>query len=387
METVPNRSNALTQLNNFIEIGLSDYSKRRNYDQGIKNRKNVSCLSPFIKRRILHEKEVILSCLKRHKFSQIEKFIQEVFWRTYWKGWLEGRPQIWDLYKKKVDEYKSKSLKVNYSKDYNKAILGQTGIECFDNWVNELTSEGYLHNHARMWFASIWIFTLNLPWELGADFFYQNLLDADAASNTLSWRWVAGLHTAGKIYLARQDNIEKYSNFSFNRQQLVQSATAPHSNAHEYVKPNYSNNNLEQIEYFLINSNNLIYDLEKIKLLKNANVIFFEDQNKQHNSKLKNNFNNIAIIEYKKWLETNNIKTLILTNQNQMNEFFNNFNQDLFTFYPSVGYENDTLKILVKNFDLNLKFIYDDYDLLCWPFAKSGFFKFKTKIESIISKL
>ena len=50
-----------------------------------------------------------------------------------------------------------------------------------------------MHNHVRMWFASIWIFTLNLPWQLGADFFMQHLLDGDPASNTLSWRWVAGI--------------------------------------------------------------------------------------------------------------------------------------------------------------------------------------------------
>jgi deoxyribodipyrimidine photo-lyase len=66
--------------------------------------------------------------------------------------------------------------------------------------VQELVETGYLHNHARMWFASIWIFTLRLPWELGADFFLRHLLDGDAASNTLSWRWVAGLHTKGKHY-------------------------------------------------------------------------------------------------------------------------------------------------------------------------------------------
>ncbi len=66
---------------------------------------------------------------------------------------------------------------------------------------------GYLHNHARMWFASIWIFTLRLPWELGADFFLRHLLDGDPASNTLSWRWVGGMQTMGKTYLARADNI------------------------------------------------------------------------------------------------------------------------------------------------------------------------------------
>ncbi|MCK7502530.1 MAG: hypothetical protein MZW92_81430 [Comamonadaceae bacterium] len=68
-----------------------------------------------------------------------------------------------------------------------------------------------LHNHARLWFASLWIFTLELPWALGADFFLRHLLDGDPASNTLSWRWVVGLQTPGKIYLARADNIARFT--------------------------------------------------------------------------------------------------------------------------------------------------------------------------------
>ena len=68
-----------------------------------------------------------------------------------------------------------------------------------------------MHNHARLWFASIWIFTLKLPWELGAAFFLEHLHDGDPASNTLSWRWVAGLHTKGKNYVASADNIEKFT--------------------------------------------------------------------------------------------------------------------------------------------------------------------------------
>ena len=70
---------------------------------------------------------------------------------------------------------------------------------------------GYLHNHSRMWFASIWIFTLDLPWRVGADFFYRHLLDGDPASNTLGWRWVAGLHTRGKAYAANAWNIAKFT--------------------------------------------------------------------------------------------------------------------------------------------------------------------------------
>jgi deoxyribodipyrimidine photo-lyase len=91
------------------------------------------------------------------------------------------------------------------------AIEGKTGIACIDAWALELIATGYLHNHVRMWFASIWIHTLRLPWELGAAFFTEHLLDGDVASNTLSWRWVAGLQTPGKTYLARVDNIAHYT--------------------------------------------------------------------------------------------------------------------------------------------------------------------------------
>ena len=99
---------------------------------------------------------------------------------------------------------------------YNSAVEGNTGIGCFDAWARELVTHGYLHNHARMWFASIWVFTLRLPWQLGADFFYRHLVDGDPASNTLSWRWVSGLHTRGKTYLARASNIAHYTDNRFS---------------------------------------------------------------------------------------------------------------------------------------------------------------------------
>ena len=60
--------------------------------------------------------------------------------------------------------------------DYKNAIEGNTNIECFNEWVNELKENNYLHNHARMWLASIWVFTLKLPWQLGAEFFMKNLI-------------------------------------------------------------------------------------------------------------------------------------------------------------------------------------------------------------------
>ncbi|MBO9426276.1 deoxyribodipyrimidine photolyase [Labrenzia sp. R4_1] len=192
------------------------YATQRNYDRGPGKHTSVSCLSPFIRRRLISEQEVVTAALQNHGLDGAEKFIQEVFWRGYFKGWLERRPAIWTSYQQGLtadleDLEKNSGLR----QAVTRAEAGQTGIDCFDAWVDELVHTGYLHNHARMWFASIWIFTLKLPWRIGADFFYRHLLDGDPASNTLSWRWVAGLHTRGKTYEAQAWNIAKFTGGRF----------------------------------------------------------------------------------------------------------------------------------------------------------------------------
>jgi deoxyribodipyrimidine photo-lyase len=147
---------------------------------------------------------VLRAVLSRHSYASAEKFVQELCWRTYWKGWLELRPGLLHSFD---EERRALSQSWRRHPGLARAMAGETGIDAFDSWVSELIAIGWLHNHARMWFASIWIFTLALPWQLGADFFYKHLNDADPASNTLSWRWVAGLHSRGKHYLARASNI------------------------------------------------------------------------------------------------------------------------------------------------------------------------------------
>lgn len=194
----------------------TDYARCRNFDLGPGQHRHVSCLSPFVRRRLLLEQDLVAAAISAHGTEQSEKFVQEVFWRSYFKGWLELRPTIWHDY--------CAGLKNDLNKLGTDAALhrrvataeeGRTGIDCFDAWVEELITTGYLHNHARMWFASIWIFTLGLPWRIGADFFYRHLLDGDPASNTLSWRWVAGLHTRGKPYAAEAWNIAKFTRQRF----------------------------------------------------------------------------------------------------------------------------------------------------------------------------
>jgi deoxyribodipyrimidine photo-lyase len=213
---VPTRTAGLERLARFIPIAGADYARFRNHDLGAGQHRHVSTLSPWIRHRLVTETEVLQAVLARHSPAAAEKFVQEVFWRTYWKGWLEMRPTVWDMYQAglrgALDAVQTQSgLRAAWAGACN----GQTGIDAFDHWAQELVQTGYLHNHTRMWFASIWIFTLRLPWELGADFFLRHLLGGDPASNTLSWRWVAGLQTQGKTYLARPDNIETYTKGRF----------------------------------------------------------------------------------------------------------------------------------------------------------------------------
>ena len=192
------------------------YASGRNHDRGPGRHSAVSGLSPYLRRRLVTEEEVVAVAVAEHGLEGAEKFIQEVVWRSYFKGWLERRPQVWTAYRTGLSADRAACDKDRrLAKAVARAEEGATGLDCFDAWAAELVETGYLHNHARMWFASIWIFTLELPWRLGADFFYRNLLDGDPASNTLGWRWVAGLHTRGKAYEAKAWNIAKFTDGRF----------------------------------------------------------------------------------------------------------------------------------------------------------------------------
>ena len=208
----PGRGAALDRLAAFVPSAGRDYTNGRNTDPGSGEAGAVSRLSPYVRYRLITEQEIVAQVLARHSFADAEKYVQEVLWRTYWKGWLEMRPGVWTRF---VDELDRQHQSFRGGRSLAAAENGTTGIDGFDDWARELVDTGYLHNHARMWFASIWIFTLRLPWALGAEFFLRHLLDADAASNTLSWRWVAGLQTAGKTYLATADNIARYTDGRF----------------------------------------------------------------------------------------------------------------------------------------------------------------------------
>ncbi len=205
------REQALHQLESALPQ-RTQYAAIRNYALDVPT---TTLLSPFIRRRILEEEEILRAVLQGTAWNDVEKLVQEIVWRTYWKGWLENNPEVWIHYLSSLPRI-IEGCTEEVAEGVNAVARGTSSLTCMNDWSNELSSTGYLHNHKRMWFASIWIFTLKLPWELGAKFFLERLLDGDPASNTLSWRWVAGLHTKGKCYLATPENIAKFTHQKWN---------------------------------------------------------------------------------------------------------------------------------------------------------------------------
>jgi deoxyribodipyrimidine photo-lyase len=224
---VPTREAGLRQLAQFLPHAGADYQARRNTDFGPDRRDNVSQLSGYLRHRLIDEVEVLRAVTEAHG-PRCETFVREVLWRAYFKGYLEQRPQTWARYGRERDFWLER-LKSDaaLARRYDEAVNGRTGIEAFDAFAQEMVRRGHLHNHARMWLASIWVFTLGLPWELGADWTFRNFLDGDAASNTLSWRWVAGLHTRGKAYLATRSNIETHTDGRLSASGLAELAAIP----------------------------------------------------------------------------------------------------------------------------------------------------------------
>jgi deoxyribodipyrimidine photo-lyase len=175
------------------------YGKTRNYVNG-----SVTRLSPYISRGVISTKYVLGEVLDRgYKPRQIEKFIQELAWRDYWQ-------QIWIARKDEINsDLKHEQAPVS-NHGMPKALLeAKTGIEAIDKAILDFYDTGYVHNHIRMYLASVACNLGQSHWKVPAQWMYYHLLDADWASNALSWQWVAGSNSHKKYY-ANQENTNRY---------------------------------------------------------------------------------------------------------------------------------------------------------------------------------
>tara|TARA_B100001173_G_scaffold140867_1_gene122281 strand:- start:3534 stop:4676 length:1143 start_codon:yes stop_codon:yes gene_type:complete len=372
------RASAIVNLNKFVDQNLFEYSKLRNFDFGPNNRSNISCLSPYITHGVITELEVIKKSLNKFSFSKNEKFIQEVLWRTYWKGWLELRPNVWKDY---LNELKKIKEQFKDNADYKNAIEGDSKIECFNEWVNELKKNNYLHNHARMWFASIWIFTLNLPWQLGAEFFLKHLYDGDAAANTLGWRWVAGIQTPGKHYLASEWNIKKFTNNRFQNIKLNENAPPKITEkTHSIIKNDFINPEINEDKTLVIFENNLSFEETNLKKYQFSKIILVNHSNDFRQIELSEN-----VLKFKHELITDQqirLKNLSIDCDIIDIKELNDVTEKFYILYPTVGENLDFVVANLKNY----QFLYRELDQFSWKFCNKGFFNFKGYIPKIIVK-
>ena len=374
MRLVKSNEDSFGLLDDFISNNIHNYSSKRNFDFGPKDRSNVSQMSPYISHRILTEYDVVKRVLQKKPYRNVEKYIQEVFWRLYWRGWLESRPRVWDDFMGDL-----KFLEKN--KLYYEAIEGLTDIECFNYWVKELRENGFLHNHTRMWFASIWIFTLNLPWQLGAEFFLKYLTDADSASNTLSWRWVAGIQTKGKNYLAKNWNIEKFTNGKFSPAILNENALpVSDSRNYNFSKINYPGSETES-ETIVMFENELNTDFLDNSNYKHAYFCLLSNDERQVEISQKNMIYKESVVDNLTKEVSCNMRKI---NGSQLISLVQS-NDNVHLVYPGAG---DNLDFINKNLTPNANsFIRRKEDIFCYQFSNKGFFNFKKNIPRIISEL
>ena len=378
MNFKPSRTFAEELMNEFIENNLVNYSKLRNFDYGPDKRSNVSCLSPYVTHGVISEVELIKKSLNKYSFVKNEKFIQEIMWRTFWKGWMELRPDVWADYLLELNQIKDK---YKNDQDYKKAVEGSTEIQCFNEWVGELKENNYLHNHARMWFASIWIFTLELPWQLGAEFFMQHLYDGDPASNTLGWRWVAGIQTQGKNYLASEWNIKKFTDNRFKNIKLKENASPKKvEKFYPIIKKDFTNSDIEEGKNLLVFENSLSLELSELINNKFNKIKLITNQNQNRKIKLSEktmNFKTQLFEDQKKRLKDKSLECEIL-DVSEIEDI-----ADSYLLYPTVG---ETLDYIESKKFSEVKFLYRKLDQFSWQYCNKGFFNFKNYIPKIIQK-
>ena len=361
------------ELKNWMPKSMDFYSTNRNYD--VAGKQTTSRLSSAISSGIIKESDIIRS-LNEYGVASSNKFLEEVFWRIYFRGYFETHPSIWQSYKESLIADKQSK-----GGEYQNAIDANTGIECFDDWLRDLYKTGYLHNHTRMWFASIWIFTLKLPWELGCDLFMRYLSDADEASNILSWRWVAGLHTSKKPYVARASNIKKFTDKYYPINELNESPKALYEDLmHNFIPMNFNSKIPHRCSLLLIDN---FFDTDGINLSNTKIDAFYVLDTSSFNKRAIDRIlieSKVEIIEHIS--KKINLAPIFVS----MSDMSILFGKPLVTSMLRTGEFKDFLDTALRSLESSsdVYMLPRKIDELSWNHCKGGFFKLKSKISSIV---
>ena len=184
----PGEAGAQSQLANFLEAGIEDYREGRDFPA----RMSVSRLSPHLHFEEISPNEAAFAANQsgqRGHESQAEHFVRELVWREFSYYLLYHFPSLTDVnMKSEFDRFPwldEAELRSAWQR-------GMTGYPIIDAGMRELYTTGYMHNRVRMIVASFLIKNLMQDWRHGERWFWDCLVDADLASNSCSWQWVAG---------------------------------------------------------------------------------------------------------------------------------------------------------------------------------------------------
>jgi deoxyribodipyrimidine photo-lyase len=183
-------------------VDVLAYARSRNYTDGA-----VSRLSPYISRGVVSLPFVKERILSRYTREQAYAFIFELAWREFFqRQWLQMGEQIWTDIRQPQGSVAHKAIPCAL-------VDAATGIKAIDEGMQTLYHSGYMHNHLRMYVASIACNIAQAHWQAPSRWLYYHLADHDIASNTLSWQWVAGTFSTKK-YFCNQENINKFCHTS-----------------------------------------------------------------------------------------------------------------------------------------------------------------------------
>lgn len=182
---------AWQKLDRFKELALEDYVTRRDFPAA----PGTSSLSPHLHfgeispRQILSQLQPLIDFDEDGLAGAAEAFLRQLIWREF------ARYLLWHFPHSALEPMNSR-----YQNSFwqpNESMLkcwqrGDTGIAIVDAGMEQLWQSGWMHNRVRMLVASLLTKNLGISWQAGARWFWDTLVDADLANNSMGWQWVAG---------------------------------------------------------------------------------------------------------------------------------------------------------------------------------------------------
>ena len=182
----PGEAGAMARLRAFLKEGLVGYEDRRDFPADTV----TSNLSPFLHIGDIGPRQVWHETIKSAGWSNAsEKFLKELVWREFAYHVFYHLPDLPE------EPMYPKFREFPWKDDDGKLACwqrGMTGYPMVDAGMRELWQTGHMHNRVRMVTASFLVKHLLLPWQAGEAWFWDTLVDASLASNTLGWQWAAG---------------------------------------------------------------------------------------------------------------------------------------------------------------------------------------------------